>query len=379
MTATVPVESSGLVELRYRYGPQLLPAGGDPTSMWRYRALLPLDDQPIRYSLPVGGTPLLALPGLRRASKLPNLWIKDETRSPTCSNKDRATALSCELALREEKIAITAASTGNVAVSLAIGAAAAGLEAMIFVAAGVGEGKLRLMLQAGARVFKVEEGYEAAFRLSRKAAAKFGWYDRNTGVNPATLEAKKTVALEIWEQLGRAVPDVVVVPAGDGTTLSALAKGFRELVLCRATDHLPRLIGVQAEGCQPLKRTWEGKRCGPIRGTCADGIYVASPSNAATAVRDVKESHGAFVAVSDEAILAAMDELASRGGVLAEPAAAASYAGLLVARDAGLIDPSEIVVAEITGSALKTPHLLPCQAGSVHTIRATLAEIERVL
>ena len=158
-----------------------------------------------------------------------DLWLKDETRSPTGSNKDRATALVLEDAMRRDITTVTAASTGNVAVSLAVGAAAAGIKAVIFVPAAVKEGKLRLMLLAGATVFRVKEGYEAAFELSRAAARAFGWLDRNTGTNPWTVEAKKTVAFEIWEQLDRACTGCRGVPVGDGTTLSAIAKGFREL------------------------------------------------------------------------------------------------------------------------------------------------------
>src|SRR3712207_245981 len=112
------------------------------------------------------------------------------------------------------------------------------------------------MILSGAMVFKGKESYEEACRLSREATRTFGWYDRNTEVNPLTLEGKKTVAFEIWEQLGREVPDVVVVPVGDGPTLSAMMKGFRELMACGATDRLPRIVGVQAEGCQPLKSAW---------------------------------------------------------------------------------------------------------------------------
>jgi threonine synthase len=328
-----------LLELAYAYSPELLPP---PTpsndGMWRYRHLIPLEDGPIHYPLTIGGTPLVASPGLRGLTDLPHLWLKDETRSPTGSNKDRATALVLEHALRQGAGIVTAASTGNVAVSLAIGAAAAGLKAVIFVPVEVREGKLALMLATGATVFKVEEGYAGACRLSRQAARAFGWCDRNTGVNPLTLEAKKTVAFEIWEQLGREVPDVVIVQVGDGTTLSAMAKGFRELLACGATDHMPRLIGVQAEGCQPLKCAHEQRDLdASVVGTIADGIAVDDPINGVTALRDVRETGGTFVAVSDTSILAAIRTLASVGGILAEPAGAAGFAGLQGALTTGLI------------------------------------------
>ena len=215
-------------------------------TMWRYRDLLPLGDGPVRYPLPIGGTPLLAAPALRQMSGTPHLWIKDETRNPTASNKDRATALVIEDGLRRGVGTITTASTGNAAVATAFGAAAAGMRAVIFVSADCQAGKLALMTQAGARVFQVPEGYAAAVDLSRAAARAFGWLDRNTGANPLTIEAKKTVAFEVWEQLGRRIPDVMIVPVGDGPTLVALDKGFAELVSCGLATRRPRLIGVQA-------------------------------------------------------------------------------------------------------------------------------------
>ena len=187
----------------YDYGPMLMPQDGPGSfTMWRYRRLLPVPDSPVLYPLPVGGTPLLPAPALRQASDAPRLWVKDETRNPTASNKDRATALVIEGGLRRGIGTITTASTGNAAVSTAFGAAAAGLRAVIFVSADCEPGKLALMTQAGARVFRVADGYAAAVDLSRAAARAFGWLDRNTGANPITLEAKKTVAFEVWEQLG---------------------------------------------------------------------------------------------------------------------------------------------------------------------------------
>jgi threonine synthase len=243
---------------------------------------------------------------------------------------------------------------------LAIGAAAAGLQAVTFVPADVSDAKIGLMLEAGATVVRVRGGYDDAFALSRAAARAFSWIDRNTGINPLTTDAKKTVAFEIWEQLDRKIPDVVVVPVGDGPTLSGMAKGFRELVACGAADRVPRLIGVQAEGCQPIRRAWEtGQSIRPTIGrTIADGIAVNRPIAGAAAVRAVVSTDGAFVAVSDEQMLDAMRLLATRAGVLAEPAAAASLAGLRVAIEEGRVDPSEAVVALITGSSLKTPQFL---------------------
>jgi threonine synthase len=265
-----------------------------------------------------------------------------------------------------------------VAVSLATGAAASGVRAVIFVPADVGEGKLRMMRAAGATVFRVNGGYKDAFKLSRACASAYGWLDRNTGANPVTLEAKKTVALEIWEQLGRDVPEVVVVPVGDGTTISALAKGFRELIACGVSSRVPRLIGVQAEGCQPLKRIWAGEEPVSTTGTIADGINVSHPVNGITAVRDVRESGGAFVVVSDDAIRAAISTLSHDGGVLAEPAAAASFAALEPALESGLISRDERIAVLITGSGMKTLHYLQ-PGGAEYLVEGDVSEVERAL
>lgn len=371
----------GRVELHFRYGPEAVPAPCDEgRGLWRYRSLLPVEPGPVPYPLPVGDTPLVAPPELRRATGVADLWLKDETRGPTGSNKDRATALILQHAINEGIQTVSCASTGNVAVSLAVGAAAAARRAVVFVPAGVAESKLRLMLAAGATVLKVAEGYAAAFRLSRQAAASFGWCDRNTGVNPFTLDAKKTVAFEIWEQLGRTTPDVVVVPVGDGPTLSAMAKGFRELVACRVAGRVPRIIGVQAEGCQPIKRAWETRSVvEPVwPATIADGIAVGAPVCGGMAVRDVRESGGGFVSVTDAGMLESVRTLAVTAGVLAEPAGAAALAGLRPGLDAGLIRPGERVVLLVTGSALKAPQFLAPARPAIE-VRADLDEVARAV
>ena len=316
-TVTGTVERAGCEWLRYDYGSASL-TGGDlgAFTMWRYRELLPLDDGPVRYPVPIGGTPLLSAPFLRQDLGLPRLWLKDETRNPTASNKDRATALVIEGGLRSGVDTITTASTGNAAVSTAFGAAAAGMRAVIFVSTECRPEKLALMAQAGAWVFQVPAGYAAAVDLSRAAASTFGWLDRNTGANPVTVEAKKTVAFEIWEQLGRSVPDVVVAPVGDGPTLVALEKGFDELVESRLAPRRPRLVGVQAECCQPLVLAWRGRDGRPDQldpaGTVADGIAVLRPAIGDAVLRAVRRDGGGLVAVSEVALADAVTVLAAR-------------------------------------------------------------------
>jgi threonine synthase len=379
---TGSVDLAGCPWLRYDYGPSRLPPEPPASlTMWRYRELLPVPDGPVRYPVPIGGTPLLPAPALRRRLGAPRLWIKDETRNPTASNKDRATALVIEDGLRRGVGTITTASTGNAAVATAFGAAAAGMRAVIFVSTACQPDKLALMTQAGAWVFQVPEGYAAAVDLSRAAARAFGWLDRNTGANPYTIEAKKTVAFEVWEQLGRRVPELMVVPVGDGPTLVALDKGFDELVSCGLADRRPRLIGVQAERCQPLARAWVGEPAGPAEldpvATVADGIAVVRPAIGDAVLAAVRRDGGGMVAVSDDRLLGAVAALARWAGVGAEPAGAAALAGLEQATEGGLADRSETVVLLVTGREVKVGGTPP-DLGRV-AVTERLDEVERAL
>jgi threonine synthase len=259
--------------------------------------------------------------------------------------------------LRRGLDTITTASTGNAAVSTAFGAAAVGLRAVIFVPTRCGDAKVRAMLDAGADVFRVRGGYEAACRLSIGAAHRFGWINRNTGVNPLTVEAKKTVAFEIWEQLGRRPPDVVVSPVGDGTTLGALYKGFAELRRCGLIPRLPRLFGVQAESCQPLVRRWEGREIRPcdVRpdGTAADGIAVTTPAVGDLVLEAVQQSDGRLISVTETEIAAGVALLEQLAGIPAEPAGAVAAACLGTIVDRGYVDRTCTVVILATGSAEK--------------------------
>ena len=381
-SVTGSVDLAGCEWLQYDYGSALM-ARDRPSSftMWRYRELLPVPDGPVRYPVPIGGTPLLPAPALRQTLGMPRLWIKDETRNQSASNKDRATALVIEDGLRRGVGTITTASTGNAAVATAFGAAAAGMRAVIFVSTDCQPEKLALMTRAGAWVFQVREGYAAAVDLSRAAARTFGWLDRNTGVNPLTIEAKKTVAFEVWEQRGRWLPDLMIVPVGDGPTLVALHKGFAELVSCGLATRQPRLIGIQAERCQPLVRAWLGAPAGPAEldpaATVADGIAVVRPAIGDAVLAAVRRGGGGMVAVTDDALLSAVATLAGRAGVGAEPAGAAALAGLESVIKDGLADPWETVVLLVTGREVKAG-AGPADLGRVAVVER-LDEVERTL
>jgi threonine synthase len=329
----------------------------EPT-MWRYRPLLPIHDDALIPPLPVGWTPLFTAQRLAKSLGLRSVWIKDDGRNPTASLKDRASAMVVARAKQIGAEVVTTASTGNAAAALAGVCASAGLRAVIFVQEKAPPAKIAQLLVYGATVFLVRGTYDEAFDLCVQAAEEYGWYCRNTGMNPYTTEGKKTTAFEIAEQLGWRVPDAVVVSVGDGSIIGGQYKGFRDLLSLSWIRELPRLIGVQAEGSSSLVRAWKNGENpasmtpGPAE-TVADSISASLPRDRVKAIRAVRETNGAYVSVSDDAIIAAIAELGRETGVFAEPAAAATLAGLRQAQLEGVIQPDERVALLITGSGLK--------------------------
>jgi len=328
-----------------------------------------------------GDTPLQPAPRLADRLGLDSLWIKDDTRNPSGSTKDRASLLVAAKAREYGLDTIAAASTGNAGTALAAVGAAADLETVVFVPASAPEAKLVQMLSYGARVIPVDGTYDDAFELCLAACREFGWYNRNTALNPFTIEGKKTAALEIVRSLGTAGPDVVVVPVGDGVILSGMAKGFADLVAAGLLDRIPRLIAVQPEGSAAIARAWAAgaEDAEPFRGahSIADSLTVEAPRNALLCLRRLRESGGGAVTVSDQEIGAAIPELASRTAVFAEPAAAAALAGLETALRGGMVGTTETVVLLITGNGLKD---VPAAARSVtrpDAIEPTLEAVAR--
>jgi len=330
-------------------------AGRRERSIWRYTELLPVAPDGPRPPLQIGWTPLVRADRLNRSLGFPNLYIKDDGRNPTASFKDRASAVGVVKALEGGHTTIACASTGNAASSLAGIAASAGLETVIFVPRTAPRAKVAQLLIHGARVFLVRSSYDQAFDLCLEAAGRFGWYNRNTAINPYLSEGKKTAALEICEQLDWRAPDTVFVSVGDGCIIGGLWKGFHDLLQLGFIDRMPRLAGVQARGCQPVKRAWETDRpVEPVEAeTLADSIAVGHPRDALKALRAVRQSGGFMMAVSDEEILQAMRRMASETGIFGEPAGVTGFAGFLQALSGGHVQKDERVVVVMTGHGLK--------------------------
>ena len=324
-------------------------------SLFRYLPFLPVEPSTPRPHLRVGLSPLYRPVSLGEQLGLNYLYIKDDGQNPTASLKDRASIIAVMKAVEEKMTTIACSSTGNAASSLAGSAAAMGLETFIFVPERAPQGKVAQLLIFGANVISVKGSYGDAFQLSAKAIERWGWYNRNAAINPYLMEGKKTVSLEIAEQLGWEVPDWVVVSVGDGCIISGVWKGFNDLYQVGWIDKLPKLLGVQAAGCSPLadaileNRPWHPTE----ENTIADSIAVGVPRNAEKALRAVRESGGTMVTVSDEDILSAMRLLGRTSGIFGEPAGVTGLAGLKTLVQRGTIKSDERVVAIVTGNGLK--------------------------
>jgi threonine synthase len=316
---------------------------------------------------------------------LKQLWLKDESFNPTASLKDRASTIVIRHALEIEAQTVVTASTGNAGAALAGMAAALGRRAVVFAPRDAPQAKVAQLLVFGAQVLLVDGSYDDAVDLSLKTAEAFGWYCRNTGTNPFTLEGKKTAALEIWEamfsgkiQIG-AEPLSVFVSVGDGNIISGLHKGFKDLHALGWLEQIPRLYGVQAEGSAAIARTFTSgsEVIQPVEArTLADSISVNSPGDGQRALRAVRETGGQYVTVTDEQILQAVAEL-GRDGIFAEPAGAAGYAGLVAAVAQGLIDPKDPVLVINTGSGLKDPRSATLAVGQPSIIEPTLQAVQK--
>ena len=348
-------------------------------SMWRYLPLLPIESGSTVPPLTVGWTPLYESPRLASELGVQRVLIKDDGRNPTASLKDRPSALVVAKAVELGEKLITTASSGNAGSALAGMCAASRLQSVIFVPATAPAAKVVQLLVYGATVVLVEGTYDEAVDLSLAAGERFGWYQRCTGYNPFTVEGKKTAAFEIAEQLEWQAPDRVIVGVGDGNIIGGLWKGFTELKRVGLIDRLPRITGVQAEEASPIVAAVNGDgTVHPVDArTIADGICVGRPRDATRAVRAMSESRGGGITVPDEEILSAIGRLARETGVFAEPAAAASFAGLIRLRDLNRIDKGETVVLVITGSGLKDIQAARQGAREPIRIPPDLAELER--
>jgi len=372
---------------------------GSENSLWRYLPLLPVDDPggegtPLRAA---GGTPVFAPKRLTSSLGLNALWVKDESRNPTASFKDRASSVVIARAREVRAEVVVTASTGNAGAALAGMAAAVGQKAVIFAPKTAPPAKVAQLLIYGARVILVDGSYDDAFDLTIQAAQEFGWYCRNTGYNPFTAEGKKTAAFEIWEWMIREskydkrksyshISDLesrlsIFVSVGDGNIISGIHKGYKDLHALGWLEQIPRIFGVQAEGSAAIANAFQAgvETITAISArTLADSISVDLPRDGTRAVRAVKETNGSYMVVSDSDILEAISSL-GRVGIFAEPAGATSYAGLVKAVKMGLIGADDPVLVINTGSGLKDVKAAMQASGEAPVIEPTLDAVKRLV
>jgi len=382
--------------IRKKYHPEDITSRTEP-SLWKYLPLLPVgepegDATPLHAA---GGTPVFALPRLASKLGLKHLWLKDESRNPSASFKDRASAILVARAQEIKAGVVVTASTGNAGAALACMSAAVGQKAIIFAPKSAPPAKVAQLLVFGAKVILVDGTYDDAFDLTVKAADEFGWYCRNTGYNPFTLEGKKTAAFEIWEWWLDAHRDwhkkdspldhhpslCVFVSVGDGNIISGIHKGFRDLLALGWIPSMPRIFGVQAEGSAAIANAFHAntETITPVSATTlADSISVDLPRDGVRAVRAAAHTDGTYITVPDEDIIKAIAELGQMG-VFAEPAGATAYAGLVKAAGLGVVRSDDPILVMNTGSGLKDVRAAMQAVQSAPIIEPTLEAVKKLL
>jgi len=363
-----------------------------PPGIWRYLELLPVEAPPAR-SLAVGSTPLFVAERLGSALGIERLWIKDDTRNPTLSFKDRAVAIATARAASFGITTLACASTGNLAGATAGAAAAAGLPAYVFIPASLEQAKVTHALAYGATVVPIDGTYDDVNRLCIEVADETGWGFVNVNLRPFYAEGSKTLAFEVAEGLGWRSPDVIVAPIASGAMFTKLAKGFAELAAVGLIEPRPiRFVGAQAAGCSPVAQAWEtGGDLVPVRepDTFVQSLAIGSPADGRYAVEVARASGGSIEAVEDAATARAIRDTATLEGVYAETAGGVTVAAAAAARRRGTIRDGDEVVVLLTGNGLKTPEARnlgiddlparPSRPGLAPVIPASFSAFERWL
>jgi threonine synthase len=353
----------GLLEVRFDLAGRREPAwNGRQLSVWKYRELLPIEKQESIVSLAEGGTGLHHCKRLGRKLGLKKLFVKNEGENPTGSFKDRGMTVAISKARELGKKKVLCASTGNTAASLAAYSAKAGMECIVLMPKGkVAGGKMLQVIMHGAKLIQVKGDFDQALEIAMKLSERRREFYLMNSINPFRLEGQKTLAFEILDQIGR-VPEVVMLPVGNGGNISAAWKGFSEFQQLKIVKSRPRMIGIQAEKAAPIARAVKSGRDKirpvPNPQTIATAIRIGSPVNWPKVLRAIRDSRGTAETVTDRQILEVQKELATLEGIFVEPASAASIAGVKKLSEEGRVDRSETVVCVTTGHGLKDPSVL---------------------
>jgi threonine synthase len=331
-----------------------------PADLWRYRELLPVRRAANIVSLGEAATPLVALEKVGARLGLAGLLVKDEGRLPTGSFKARGVALAVSMAKELGVTRIAMPTNGNAGAALAAYASRAGIETVVFCPDDTPEINVREIAAQGARVYRVNGLIDDCGKIVAEGAAAGRWFDMSTLKEPYRIEGKKTMGLELADQLGWTVPDVIFYPTGGGTGLIGMWKAFEELeALGFIGPKRPRMVAVQAEGCAPIVKAWEdGEEHAPRwenAHTVASGIRVPRAVGDFLILRAVRESQGFAITVSDAELTRAAEEAATSDGLLVCPEGGATLAACEKALARGLIDKSENIVLFNCATGLKYP------------------------
>ena len=328
-----------------------------PPSIWRYAPLLPVAP-PAEPRLAPGLTPLVGAPRLASALGIGTLYLKLDTANPTHSFKDRVVAVAAAKALELGKSTLACSSTGNLANAVAARAAAEGIEAVVFCPADLEPEKLTATAVYGATIYAVDGSYDDCSRLTVELSFELDWAFVNVGLRSYYAEGSKTLAFEIAEQLGWALPDAVVSPIASGALFTKVHQGFAELAeLGLVEGPPPRFYGGQAEGCAPVASAFAGARkVVPLKPkTVAQSLAIGNPADGDLAVAVANTSDGAIYAVPEGEVGENMALLAETSGVFGETAAGVTLGALRAAVSSGAIGENDTVVLLVTGDGLKTP------------------------
>ncbi|MEM1539810.1 MAG: threonine synthase [Candidatus Bathyarchaeia archaeon] len=354
-----------------------------PISVWKYKDFLPVFDETKIVTLNEGNTPLYKCDRLGKELGIKNLYVKNEGANPTGSFKDRGMTVGVSKALELGVKAVACASTGNTSASLAAYAAKAGLPCIVLIPAGkIALGKLAQAMMYGSVVVGIKGNFDVALQIAREASKQIGLYLLNS-VNPFRIEGQKTAAFEICDQFGWQVPDRVILPVGNAGNITAYWKGFKELKALELIERLPKMVGVQAAGVNPIAKAFatNSATIEPVKNpeTIATAIRIGNPVNWKRALNALRESKGTALTVTDDEIISAQKLLARKEGIFIEPASAASIAGLKKLVENGEINVDETIVCVATGHGLKDPEAAIRACEGVIEIEPSLEALWKVI
>ncbi|MGD1061521.1 MAG: threonine synthase [Methanomassiliicoccales archaeon] len=353
-----------------------------PIGVWRYAEFLPVDARKA-ITIKEGGTPLYDCRTLAKVVGVRCLYVKHEGMNPTGSFKDRGMTVGVSRAMELGCKVVGCASTGNTSASLAAYAAKAGLSCVVLLPSGkVALGKLAQALFFGAKVIMVDGNFDDALGVVRELAREGHLYLLNS-INPFRPEGQKTIGFEIADQLGMELPDKIVVPVGNAANIWAIYKGLKEWQDLGWIDEMPQLIGVQAEGSNPIARAFREHRedFDPVvePETVATAIRIGNPASGKKALRAIYDTKGYVTDVSDEEILEAQVMLGRKEGIGVEPASAASIAGVIKLRREGVITADDSLACVCTGNVLKDPDTVIKHSAPIIKAKAEVNEVKRLI